>query len=62
MAEVSPASMELVNRLKVGAVERRIERVNRQLAEMPAEGEEYSELMRQLIALQHERRELRSHS
>jgi DNA primase len=63
MVEDPPGDAEeLVNRLKVGAVERRIERVNRQLAEMPAEGEEYSELMRQLIALQHQRRELRSHS
>lgn len=63
MVEDPPGDAEeLVNRLKVGAVERRIEKVNRQLAEMPAEGEEYSELMRQLIALQHERRELRSSS
>ena len=51
-----------MNRLKVGALERRIDSVNRQLADMPPEGEEYSELMRQLIALQHQRRELRSHS
>ena len=51
---------DLVNRLKSGVVVRRIEGVNRQLAEMPTEGQEYSELMRQLIALQHERRELRS--
>jgi DNA primase len=63
MVEDPPGDAEeLVNRLKVGAVERRIDSVNRRLADMPPEGEEYSELMRQLIALQRRRRELRSHS
>ncbi len=57
-----PDAGEVVNRLKVGAVERRIDIMRRRLEELDPDGDarEYSESFGELIALERERRELRS--
>jgi DNA primase len=53
---------ELINRLKVGVVERRIDKVRNVLESMDPEkdAQEYSERFEELIALERRRRELRS--
>jgi hypothetical protein len=53
---------DLVNRLKVGAVERRIDRVRNVLESLDPDqdAQEYSERFEELIALERRRRELRS--
>lgn len=49
----------VVNRLKVGAVDRRIERERRALQDVDPASQEYSERFTELIALERERRTLR---
>ena len=49
----------VVNRLKVGAVERRIEEERLALEEVDPSSQEYSDRFGQLIALERQRRELR---
>lgn len=51
----------VVNRLKVGAVERRIEEERRALEAVDPASQEYSDRFGQLIALERQRRQLREH-
>ena len=53
---------ELINRLKLGVVERRIDNVRNLLESLDPEtdGREYSERFEELIALERRRRDIRS--
>ena len=55
-------AVDLVNRLKVGALERRIDSVRTVLESLDPDrdAQEYSERFEELIALERRRRELRS--
>lgn len=53
-------SAELVNRLKVGGIDRRIHSLRSKLDTLAPEGRDYSMAFKELIALEHERRLLRS--
>ena len=57
-----PEAAEVLNRLKVGAIERRIEKVRAHLEELDpdADTQTYSERFNELIALERQRRDLRS--
>lgn len=53
-------SVELVNRLKVGGIDRRIHQLRTKLDTLDSEGRDYSKTFEELIALERERRLLRS--
>ncbi len=53
-------STELLNRLKVGGIDRRIHKIRTKLDTLASEGRDYSMAFEELIALEHERRLLRS--
>ena len=56
--DVEPA--DVINRLKLGAVTRRIDQLQRELEGPPGEDQEYSDKVTELLALQHEKQRLRS--
>ncbi len=59
MSDLAPAK-ELVGRIEVGAIERRIETLRREMEGLGPEGQESSDRLSQLVALQEQRRRLRS--